>query len=269
LIRRREKINLPFFGNYDISTFIKFTRRGVLFNFFKKEELAYINIQHQTYKSEIAAMRRKRIKTVLLITLYLTAAVITISLFDLKAIKSAYASTIISMDDKLSAIREKYNEEQRIKFLQAKTNDRHIAELIVKYSKKYELDESLLLSLIMIESRINPNAVNYNRNGTIDRGLCQLNSNTFKHLDDEAFFHPETNIKNGAELLAWCLKKAGYDIPTALAIYNAGLGSVINNKVGETTTTYISRVISQRKNIEKEYKKYSSEKKENNILVNL
>ena len=113
-----------------------------------------------------------------------------------------------------------------------------------------------LLSLIKTESALNPLAENYNLNGTIDRGLCQLNSSTFSNIDKNILFDPESNIKYGAELLCWCLKKSDNNIVKALAFYNAGIGNVSNKKIGEITLNYINKIILEKSKLDKEYVEY-------------
>lgn len=58
-----------------------------------------------------------------------------------------------------------------------------LAEKIVDYSKKFNLDAKLLASLIAWESGFNQYATNRNRNGTLDRGLCQVNELTWEDFN--------------------------------------------------------------------------------------
>jgi|LGOV01.1.fsa_nt_gb hypothetical protein len=49
----------------------------------------------------------------------------------------------------------------------------------------YDVDYYLMLALIGLESNYNPKAINYsNSNGTIDKGLAQINSCNYKTLDN-------------------------------------------------------------------------------------
>ena len=52
------------------------------------------------------------------------------------------------------------------------------------------------LSIAMIESELNPMAININQNGTYDRGIFQLNTSWH---DDELWYEPERNIRAGIE----------------------------------------------------------------------
>ena len=83
----------------------------------------------------------------------------------------------------------------------------------------------------------------YNTNGTVDRGLFQLNSNSFPQLSEEEFFDPYTSAKYGMRHLKQCLKMAGNSV-SALAMYNAGMGRVSSNKTPQTTLNYIGKIIS-------------------------
>lgn len=72
---------------------------------------------------------------------------------------------------------------------------------------KYDWDVNLVLAIMKAESGCNPNAVNYNTNGTKDTGLMQLNSAYWKQTMD-----PEENIAEayriytrwGNTFNAWC-----------------------------------------------------------------
>lgn len=51
---------------------------------------------------------------------------------------------------------------------------------------QYEWDVNIVLSIMKAESNCNPEAVNYNTNGTVDTGLMQLNSAYWKQTLDPA-----------------------------------------------------------------------------------
>ena len=118
---------------------------------------------------------------------------------------------------------------------------------IQKISKSYGIETTLLLAIMRIESGFNPRAINHNKNGSIDRGLCQLNSNTFPNLKVKDFYNAEVNIKHGVGFLDWCLKKSKKNTVKALAFYNAGIGAVKKQKVGERTLNYINLVMKKKR----------------------
>lgn len=93
--------------------------------------------------------------------------------------------------------------------------------------ERHGIDPLLLVAIAKIESSLNPNAINYNRNGTYDIGLMQINSThlprliktgvTHKRLIDE----PCTSIDTGASILAGFIERHGYTW-NAVGAYNAG-----------------------------------------------
>jgi membrane-bound lytic murein transglycosylase MltF len=134
-----------------------------------------------------------------------------------------------------------------------------IARSVIKYTGAKNIDPSLLVALMKVESKFNPRAENYNYNGSVDRGLCQLNDLTFTGLKREDFFDPETNIKNAATYLDWCLKKSGNKLVRALAYYNIGIGNVAKRKVGPNTLDYIGLIIEEKRVLDAGLKTYLSE----------
>jgi len=65
-----------------------------------------------------------------------------------------------------------------------------LEELIKEYFGEHSEDAFKVLDCE--NKTLNPRAVNYNRNGTVDRGLFQLNS---AYWGGEENFDPETNVK--------------------------------------------------------------------------
>lgn len=63
--------------------------------------------------------------------------------------------------------------------------DRKIKPLVIKYSRIYNVEPHYIFGIIAAESRFKINAKNVNRNGTIDKGLMQINSSNFDYLSKE------------------------------------------------------------------------------------
>lgn len=106
-------------------------------------------------------------------------------------------------------------------------------DLFLKYGSLYNLHPNLLKAIAKTESNLNPNAVNKaNKNGTIDRGLMQINSIHLNDgLDAEDLFDPEINIHEGAKVLRYCIDKHGLTWQ-ALNCYNGKIqGNDYNLKV--------------------------------------
>jgi soluble lytic murein transglycosylase-like protein len=125
-----------------------------------------------------------------------------------------------------------------------------IVKVILATADSFNISPALAFALAWEESRLNPYAVNYhNRDGSIDRGLFQLNNHSFPRLETQAFFNLETNARNGMSHLRHCLDVGGSEI-AALAMYNAGTNRVNSSGTPRSTLDYISRIMENRWKIE-------------------
>lgn len=129
------------------------------------------------------------------------------------------------------------------------TKDYDIALAILQESDKNNIPLSLAFSLAYIESNYRVEALNQNNNSSIDRGLFQLNDNSFPTLTEEEFYNPYINAKYGLSHLRFCLDRAGNEV-AALAMYNAGTNRVRNNGAPQMTLNYISKIQSYREELE-------------------
>jgi soluble lytic murein transglycosylase-like protein len=117
------------------------------------------------------------------------------------------------------------------------------AAVILANASAFDISPSLAFALCWAESRFNPAAVNRtNRNGSIDRGLFQLNNFSFPKLEEADFFNPSVNAYHGMAHLRWCLN-AGGSVVAALAMYNAGTGRVKAEGAPKQTLDYVSGVL--------------------------
>jgi soluble lytic murein transglycosylase-like protein len=84
------------------------------------------------------------------------------------------------------------------------------------------------------------------------QGLMQLMPETAEKLQVENVWDPRQNIDGGTRYLQQMIAKFNGNIFRALAAYNAGPNSIINNEIPDYTETrdYINKVI-------KYYKMYS------------
>jgi soluble lytic murein transglycosylase-like protein len=124
------------------------------------------------------------------------------------------------------------------------------ASAILTNASAFDISPSLAFALCWVESRFNPVAVNKkNRDGSIDRGLFQLNSYSFPKLKDADFFNPSINTYYGMAHLRWCLD-AGGSVVTGLAMYNAGTGRVNAEGAPKRTLNYISDILEFQRRIE-------------------
>ena len=124
---------------------------------------------------------------------------------------------------------------------------------ILENSKTFNVPPALAFAVSWEESRLNPNAINrYNRDGSIDRGLFQLNSRSFPHLEAANFFDIRINAYYGIAHLRYCLDTGKSEV-SALAMYNAGTGRVRNTGAPEVTLNYISRILDNKNKIESQF----------------
>ncbi len=99
--------------------------------------------------------------------------------------------------------------------------------------KHFKIDPKILYAIAKHESNLNPYALNYNKNGTYDVGLMQINTihlDTLNNLGykDKDLWNPKVNIYMGALVLSKCFKKYGVTI-NGITCYN---GRISNNPYG-------------------------------------
>jgi hypothetical protein len=128
-----------------------------------------------------------------------------------------------------------------------------VVQAILENADKFDVPPALAFALSWEESKFNPNAINhYNRNGSVDRGLFQLNSRSFPNLDNSVFFDANKNAYYGISHLRHCLNSGNNEV-SALAMYNAGTGRVKTSGAPEVTLKYISRILENRRKIESNF----------------
>lgn len=134
------------------------------------------------------------------------------------------------------------------------TGSPEIALPILYHANRADISLSLVFSLAWVESRYSPVAINQNAT-SIDRGLFQLNSRTFRNLSEEDFFHPDTNTYHGIDYLAWCLEHTGNDWD-AVAAYNGGLSRVRTGRIPQSTLIYVERIRRFRISLDERFREY-------------
>ncbi len=101
------------------------------------------------------------------------------------------------------------------------------AETLWRESKKYSINPRLALAVAKVESNLSPALVSHNTDGSIDRGLFQINSRSEAWLASKAGlnkhdpFNPEDSIKMGLWYLSY-LKQRLSDEHSILTAYNRG-----------------------------------------------
>ena len=152
----------------------------------------------------------------------------------------------------LDAYRDPEFQDDVVAFFGDFIGSKEIAEVILVNACAFDVPPALAFALCAEESRYNPRALNRNRNGTIDRGLFQLNNASFPQLAIDDFFVPQINARHGIAHLRWCLNTAGTEV-AALAIYNAGATRVSSAGTPQSTLNYISRILRRQRDIEERF----------------
>jgi len=129
------------------------------------------------------------------------------------------------------------------------TGNKTVTQAILSEAEKNDIPLSLAFALAYTESNYNIKAINRNSNNTIDRGLFQLNSNSFPALSETEFYDAELSAKYGLSHLRFCINSAGNEV-SALAMYNAGTSRVRSNKTPLTTLNYVGKILTYQKMVE-------------------
>jgi len=144
-----------------------------------------------------------------------------------------------------------------ISYLHFLIGDSAVADALIVAADRYKVDPALVVAVAWQESRFRANAYGTNHNKSVDRGLMQLNSSTFKTLSADDFFNPYINADYGTSYLRKTLDMSG-NIVTALAMYNAGPGRVSSQGAPTNTLNYIDRIIAYKNNLVRDYHRFNS-----------
>jgi hypothetical protein len=121
---------------------------------------------------------------------------------------------------------------------------RSLDELVREASEKHQLDADFISSVIHAESGFNTRAVS--PKGA--RGLMQLMPDTASKLGVSNAFDPGANVEGGTRYLRGLLERYNFDVPKALAAYNAGPHRVEKYRgipPYYETQAYIARIIKE------------------------
>jgi soluble lytic murein transglycosylase-like protein len=115
-------------------------------------------------------------------------------------------------------------------------------EVVSGAGERHQIDPDFINSVIRAESGFHQNAVS--KKGA--QGLMQLMPGTASQLGVANPFDPHANVEGGTKYLRELLEKYNYDVPKALAAYNAGPKRVDQYRGVPPyyeTQTYIARII--------------------------
>jgi len=134
------------------------------------------------------------------------------------------------------------------------TGDRKTTLAILDAAEEFNIPLSLAFALAHTESKYKASAKHINKNGSIDRGLFQLNNKSFPKLTEADFYDPKISAHYGLSHLSFCLETAGNEV-AALAMYNAGTTKVRNNNTPHSTLNYIAAISAYRSKIDEDFAK--------------
>ncbi len=154
----------------------------------------------------------------------------------------------------LNLYRENVTYHKVVEFFARVAGSKEIALPILYHADRNDLPLTLVFSLVWVESRFSPRAVNQNP-ASIDRGLFQLNSLSFRHLSVEDFFDPEISAYHGTNYLRGTFDQST-DEEMAVAIYNAGRRRVIAGQTPASTLVYVDRIMRYRNDLDRDFEKF-------------
>lgn len=128
------------------------------------------------------------------------------------------------------------------------SGSRELARIVLEECARSGCPPSLAFAVAWVESNFIPSIASVNR-GSVDRGLFQLNSRSYPHLQAREFFDVRLNSRNALGYLKVCLGYGGEEA-IALAIYNAGLSRLAQGKVPATTYDYVEKVLTYKDDID-------------------
>jgi soluble lytic murein transglycosylase-like protein len=124
-----------------------------------------------------------------------------------------------------------------------KLSKKKFDEMITSASSRYGIDPHLVRAIVKAESDYDEKAVS--KKGAT--GLMQLMPETATRMGVRNIHDPEDNVEGGIRYLSKLLKMFDWQVPLAVAAYNAGENAVVKygNRVPpyNETQTYVKRVM--------------------------
>ncbi len=112
---------------------------------------------------------------------------------------------------------------------------------------EYNVPILLVVKLLYKESNFDVNAINYNSNGTIDKGIAQINSDYLEYFEWK--YNMEINPFNFENSIDFCIKhlytlyRSTNDWYLTVCAYNAGLNKVRTGDIPVSTVHYAQYIV--------------------------
>lgn len=138
------------------------------------------------------------------------------------------------------------------------TRNHVIADTIIKYAIHYNMPINLAFALSYVESAgFKVRAYRRNDNGSIDRGLFQLNNSYRKDWKTEDFYNIEKNVEEGIRYWAEECVEDSRSIPMTFIAYNYGPFSVPvrDNFIPDNRVEYVDDILSYEDMLNVEFNK--------------
>jgi hypothetical protein len=132
------------------------------------------------------------------------------------------------------------------------THSSYISRLIIQQCLIQKVPVNVAFALAWNESKFYYKAVSaINRNGSRDWGLFQLNDYVYKWKVSD-FFNINKNITAGVSHLKQCLEN-NTNVQMALTEYNAGMRTIINNNIPNSTREYVKNILELEDTLNKDF----------------
>lgn len=165
--------------------------------------------------------------------------------------------TRISINDTISMKEHSFDRISLIMKLPSKENN--YGSEIIEEALDQKVPVNLVLSLVYAESEFNYKAYNENiKNGivvSIDRGLFQLNNNSFPELKRDDFYNPKRNMKVGISYLKFLYERFGTWEKAVLA-YNCGPFRLATEGAPTKTKAYLKKILEKERELDNAFNDY-------------
>ena len=118
----------------------------------------------------------------------------------------------------------------------------NVVRAAFREGQRYGLDPMLILAVIAVESRFNPDAESEQGALGLMQVVPRFHMEKIAALGVSSLLMPDANIALGTRILKDAIRRGGSDVATGLQLYNGA--------VTDETQAYANRVLTERKRIE-------------------